>query len=399
MDPRPKERLPQLDLFRAFAVFSVIMVHANSVTMAEQTLSPSLFYFYNAINILFKFGVTSFIFLSGFVLFYNYFDKPFNLNVLANFYKKRLVSIGLPYLLVSGCYYGLVAWQNGRLLTEPAGTQLRLFGKELIHGTAYTHLYFIFIMIQFYLLFPLVLWLLQKLRNRTLWLMMTVPIGFGLQWGFYFWNKYRLHLPNKGSFAPTYISYFLVGAVMAVFYDRIRGWLNTGWRGLSGKGRLGMAVLWMSWIAVTLYHIQLWYELRRGINSASTLTFEIVWVVEMVLSILVLLHAVFQIYLRSRSFWVKTLTRLGGLSFGIYLFHPVVLREYRLFVCSRYTLDPNTWIYFLYIAGGSIAALFGSWIFVQFCFKRLPFASWFLGSVPASLKKKALKTDMNIPIA
>lgn len=389
MNSNTKERLPQLDLFRAFAILSVIQVHATSVTMMEQSLSPSLFYLYNWANIFFKFGVTSFIFLSGFVLFYNYYDKRMNRSMLGRFYRKRMVGVVIPYIFVSLCYYALCAWQNGSLMQKPISDQLRMLGEDLINGTAYTHLYFIFIMIQFYLLFPLLLWLLQRLRNKTFWMAMVVPVGLGVQWAFYFWNKYQLHLPNKGSYAPTYLSYFLLGAVLAIHYEKIREWLSTGRADHSAKVRTATALLWAGWAAVTLYHIQMWYELRRGIHSASTLQFEILWVLNMLLSAMILLHAAFRIYRHFRSFWVKMLTRLGELSFAIYLFHPVVLREYRLVINSRFTFDPNSWTYLFYIVGGSLAALFVSWVFVQVCFKRLPFASWFLGTVPLSLRRKS----------
>jgi len=73
-----KERLPQLDLFRAMAIFCVIQVHSSSFAAAEQALNSPIYYFYNWMNIFFKIGTPCFIFLSSFVLFYNYYDRPVN---------------------------------------------------------------------------------------------------------------------------------------------------------------------------------------------------------------------------------------------------------------------------------------------------------------------------------
>jgi surface polysaccharide O-acyltransferase-like enzyme len=64
-----KERLPQLDIFRALAIFSVIQVHASSFAAAEQALNSPVYYFYNWMNIFFKIGTPSFILLSSLVLF------------------------------------------------------------------------------------------------------------------------------------------------------------------------------------------------------------------------------------------------------------------------------------------------------------------------------------------
>ncbi|WP_410772650.1 acyltransferase [Fontibacillus sp. BL9] len=387
-----KERLPQLELFRAFAIFCVIQVHASSTAAAEQALTSPIYYFYNWMNMFFKIGTTSFIFLSSFVLFYNYSEKRLDRKLVGGFYKKRLVSIIIPYVLVSCCYYVVVAWQNNRFLNKPIMDQLKLLGSQLLTGTAYTHLYFIIINIQFYILFPLMLKLLQCMRGKRGWLGLIFPAGLALQWGFYFWNKYQLHLPNKGSYALSYMSYYLLGAVLAIYFDKIKLWLTADWRSQPVRNKICTIALWASWLAVTFYHIQLWYEYRLGLNSWSTLWFEVVWNVHTLLSALVLLKAAFLVYRKCSPFLVKALTRLGELSFGIYLFHPIVLREYR-FIRHRVTFSPNSVLYLVYILGGSLCALVLSWMFVRICFKRLPFASWFLGKAPDSMKRTTVKNS------
>ena len=98
------------------------------------------------------------------------------------------------------------------------------------------------------------------------------------------------------------------------------------------------------------------------------------------------MKAAFYIQRKGSGFWTRSLTRLGELSFGIYLFHPFVLFVYRLF-WSEQRLPGASFGYLFYIVVGSLGALFLSWAFVQFCFRRLPFAAWFLGNVPASLRK------------
>lgn len=70
-----KERIPQLDVFRAIAIIAVIAIHATSRTLAE-TLDTSLFHPFLFLNKFSQFAVPSFVFLSGFVLFYNYIDRP-----------------------------------------------------------------------------------------------------------------------------------------------------------------------------------------------------------------------------------------------------------------------------------------------------------------------------------
>lgn len=381
-----KERLPQLDIFRALAIFSVIQVHASSFAAAEQALNSPVYYFYNWMNIFFKIGTPSFILLSSFVLFYNYYDQPISRKLVSKFYKKRLTYIILPYLLVSCCYFMLIAIYRNDFVNNSKMYELKSLGTALLTGTAYTHLYFVFISIQFYLLFPLFLWLFQSFRNRRFLLALILPFGLALQWGFVFWNKYQLHLPNKGSYALSYMGYYMLGAVLAIFFSKLKGWLNTDWKEMTKSQKGWTAALWIGWLAVAFVHVQIWYLYRQGYASPNTLWFELLWNVHTMFSALVLLKAAFYIQRKGSAFWVRTLTRVGELSFGIYLFHPVVLFAYRLF-WSEQRLPGASYGYLIYIIVGSLAALFLSWGFVQFCFRRLPFAAWFLGSVPASLRK------------
>ncbi|CAM4509853.1 acyltransferase [Paenibacillus macerans] len=384
-----KERLPQLDIFRAIAIFAVIQVHSSSFAAAEQALTSPIYYFYSWMNIFFKFGTPTFIFLSSFVLFYNYYDRPINKELVGGFYKKRLLNIILPYILVSCCYFLVVAIQRHDLIANSKMYELQKLVKGLLTGTSYTHLYFVFISIQFYILFPLLLWLFKSFRNSKVLIALILPAGLAIQWAFVFLNKYHLHLPNKGSYAPTYMAYYFMGAAVAICFDRIKGWLQTDWRDMSPKQRILTAAMWIGWLAVAFTHIQLWHTYRLGLSRPNTFWFELAWNVQAMFSAMVLLRAAFFIHRRGSAFWKKALTRLGELSFAIYLFHPAVLLVYRVFRTNK-NLPGDSPLYLPYIIGGSLCALFISWVFVQFCFRRLPFAWLFLGNVPASLRKKKL---------
>ncbi|WP_334073995.1 acyltransferase [Paenibacillus sp. A14] len=382
-----KERLPQLDIFRAFAIFSVIQVHATSYAAGWQALGAPGFYFYNWMNIFFRIGTSSFIFLSSFVLFYNYYEKPVNRSLIGRFYKKRLTYIILPYILVSFCYFLVVVWIQKDFLNQSFAQLLQSLGVKLLTGTAYTHLYFIFISIQFYILFPLLLGLVQWMRNKKWAAFWIFPAGLAVQWVFFFWNKYYLELPNKGSYAPSYMSFYMLGAVVAIYFEPIKAWLTTDWKRATSRQKAGTVLLWGSWLILSFIDVQLYYALRTQAYVAGTTTFEFVWNVHLLLSALVLMKAAFLVHRKGSKFWVKALTRLGELSFAIYLFHPVVLLVYRMFR-NRLAGDQIAVAYFFFILAGSACTLLLSWVFVHLCFKKLPFAALFLGSVPGALKKR-----------
>ncbi|CAM3958526.1 acyltransferase [Cohnella lubricantis] len=375
-----RERLPELDLYRAFAILGVIHVHASSFAAAGQASASPYYYLVNLMNIFFKYGTPCFIFLSSFVLFYNYFGTPVNRSLLSRFYKKRLLYIIAPYVAASLCYYTLV---QAFYVTDhpPLASILQTFGLKLATGTAYTHLYFVFINLQFYVLFPLVLWLFQRFRRLVAW---AVPIGLAIEWGFVLWNKYVLVLPNKGSYAPTYMSYYLLGLFLAVHFDKLRPWLTTGFRRQSAALRTATLAVWGSWLAAALIHVQLYHNGRAyGIWVNST-WYEALWNLHTLLSVFVLLQAAFWIYRGASSSVVGFLSRLGGLSFAIYLLHPVFLLAYRRF---RYTIAPDSLTYLIWMYAGVPVCLFLAWAVAASTFRWVPGAEYLLGNRPAGRAK------------
>lgn len=374
-----QERLPQLDIFRSLAILGVLHVHSSSFAAAEQALHSPYYYWLNWINIFFKFGTPSFIFLSSFVLFYNYYGRPVTRSVIINFYRRRLKYILLPYLLASMGYYALTLYVNGRL-TQNLGDNLLSFSRALFSGSAYAHLYFVFISIQFYLLFPVLLKLLQSSRFLVKW---SIPLGLVLQWGFIFWNKYELHIVEKGSLAISYLAYYMMGAYIAIHFEKVKLWLLKPRRELPAKQKGWTALLVSLWLIAAFIHVQLWYVARHFGVWTDSLWYELLWNVHTILSALVLLYATFLIYRKAPRVIVAFLTRLGELSFAIYLIHPLLLAIYRRF---RYHIPLESLTYVFFIYGGLLFALGGSWFMVQLAFRRIPKSWIFLGSVPRSLQ-------------
>ncbi|UQZ34314.1 acyltransferase [Paenibacillus sp. PK3_47] len=395
MNAAPQERLPQLDIYRALAIIGVLHVHASSFAAGEQALQSPYYYWLNWINIFFKFGTPSFIFLSSFVLFYNYYGRPVTRSLIGNFYRRRLKYILLPYLLASVGYYGLTLYVNGEFMQHPA-ENLTGFLKALFTGSAYAHLYFVFISIQFYLLFPLLLKLLQTSR---VWVRWTVPLGLALQWGFILWNKYQLHIVEKGSLSISYLAYYMLGAYIAIRFEEVKPWLMKPWRELTPWLKRFTLMLVVCWLGAAFAHVQLWYQARHFGNWKDSLWYELLWNLHTMLSALMLLYLAFMIYRKVPRAIVAALTRLGELSFAVYLIHPLLLAVYRRF---RFSIPVDSLTYVLFIYGGLLVALGGSWIIVHFAFRRLRWSWMAIGSVPRSLAPQVLNVKgqgMSLPQA
>lgn len=369
-----RERLPELNLFRAFAILGVVHVHASSYAAGVQASESPYYYFFNWMNIFFKFGTPCFIFLSSFVLFYNYAGRPVNRGLIFGFYRKRLLYIVMPYLVASVCYYFVNQGFNGDL-SLPVGTHLAKLAAGVATGTAYTHLYFVFINVQFYLLFPLVLLLLKRFPGLAPW---AVPLGLAIEWGFALWNKYDLQLEDKASYAPTYMSYYMLGLCAAAYFDRLKPWLARGLRSQTARQRGATAVLWGCWLAAAFVHVQLYHNGRAYGIWVDSLWYELLWNVHSLLSALVLLQAAFRLGRRAKPA-AAFLSRMGELSFAIYLLHPVFLLAYRRF---RYSIPPESLTYLVWVWAGVPVCLFLAWLTAAGVFRWVPGAPLLLGSRP-----------------
>jgi peptidoglycan/LPS O-acetylase OafA/YrhL len=100
-----------------------------------------------------------FFFLSACMLTYAYAEM--RLTGLRRFYWRRFVSVGIPYLCWNIIYfcYGLP-----RAHYVSVASAISHFGRLL--DTGYYQLYFLLVIMQFYLVFPLVLMLLRRTRGH-----------------------------------------------------------------------------------------------------------------------------------------------------------------------------------------------------------------------------------------
>ncbi|TCM90752.1 peptidoglycan/LPS O-acetylase OafA/YrhL [Paenibacillus sp. BK033] len=374
LDLQKRDPIPELSLVRAMAIIGVLSVHSTSFATVEM-VNSNYFFLYNFFNIFMKIGTTTFIFVSSFVLFYNYYSRPLDKQLLASFYKKRLLYIIIPYLVFSLFYFTIshYLYYSDRSLS----TEIHLFIDKILTGKAYTHLYFVFINIQFYLMFPFFLWLMKKYSRTVIW---AVPAGFVLQWGFILLNKYGLETPvaNRGSWSFSYFSYYLLGAALGIYYPKLKAWIIIARNHATAVRIVTWTVLWTCWIAAGLTHAYLYYETRLNRAAYNTTLFDFVWNVHGILTTIVLLQLAFILSSKLPKVLSGLIARLGVLSFGVYLIHPFFLLIYR-----QHPLDTGTaWLLHLWYLGGFFIALVASWIVVGFFARYVPFNWIAFGNLP-----------------
>jgi surface polysaccharide O-acyltransferase-like enzyme len=307
----------EIEYLRGFAVLAVIAVHISMNFTRIPVVNPlallDVFIYITA-----HFAVPVFIFISGWVLALRYsgaYSVP-------AYYRRRARTVLPPYLFFSALYLLVVVEGAIGLAGVPA---LDAVAGALLMGTAAYHLWFFVVIIQLYLLYPLIargydlfdragaalFLLLALLFFQVLWNVGAHALGAfaGVEW---YMVLIRLF--------PSHLFYFVLGIHIARHTDRFRSALRSlspaGVVAAAGGGALLVGGMW----AATVF-------LSGGFSGATLAVFCVYRILEPLYYVPVIVALVLVAWRleeaggrlpgASRSF--------GEHSFGIYLIHPLVI--------------------------------------------------------------------------
>lgn len=317
-----KQRNLIFDNLRGLCMLGVIAIHVGSMAVTANVASPLLVLI---TNILSRYSVPAFFFISGYGLFYTApLEEPFS---YGQFLRKRMKSIGLPYLgfsLFYLCYNALAA--RDITLLAPDNILFCLF-----FGTSEYHIYFLVILIWFYLLFPLWRSLMGAMEKVSL--KISLPVLFLLQVALYhcslhFWaypgwvgqHPALLNLLNYrlNYFPFFYLFIFMLGGVIARHYGAFKKlitekkFLLTAFFCLSAGFNTWMFYRWT-------FRWGMPYE--DTINALQQLSLPgLVYTIASVLFFSMVLQS-------GRYPFQNALKRMSDRSFVIYLIHPVFIDQ------------------------------------------------------------------------
>jgi peptidoglycan/LPS O-acetylase OafA/YrhL len=216
----PGGYLGQFDSYRVVACLAVVLQHSLLWTVAAGNVTAWAFV------MLLHFSRTAFFFLTALVLTYSQLTRPLS---LGQFWRRRYVQLGVPYLIWSGIY-----WLYTLISVDGAwGNAWSLLWHDLVFG--YYQLYFAVVLLQLYLVFPLLLRILRSARHH--WLVMAASglfalalaadlhwpgafgsLGHATQWLGARWPWARDPL--------TYQEQFVAGVLIALHLDQVRSFVQ-----------------------------------------------------------------------------------------------------------------------------------------------------------------------------
>ena len=209
-----RRRLDHVDAMRPIKQAGVISTHS---VMFFAPASASLTA--NAALLLLHVSREGFFFISSCMLAYAYADLRGG--GLGRYYWRRFVAVVIPYTCWTLIYFGYP-------LTAAHYPNLPSALKSLgtIMYTGYEQLYFLLVIMQFYLVFPLVLLLLRWTRNHHGLLMafaaaaqVTISIATHWQWLPPLMQKWA----QQDSL--SYVLYLIGGGVVAFHFEQVHAWV------------------------------------------------------------------------------------------------------------------------------------------------------------------------------
>lgn len=270
------KRWLEIDVIRGMCIIGILFLHMTAYFLAPSLAGYNSFKVSLLINQFVRFTLPLFLFFSGFGLAIGYRGGQ-----LKEFYTKRLKTVVLPYVVWSLIYFlfaltvlNKVPFRAGMVSLTGSGLGwldlLRKFAINLLFGWNYVHLYFVFLIVQFYLIFPLVYrWLAGVSRPGRFLLWMSLIYLIYLVFVAYY-RKY-LNVPYLTFFykyywelAPSWFFYFFGGILAALHLTRFRE-LSKKYKGL-------FAVLFLA--TSTLVLAEAWYKvilLHQGVGSLTSL--------------------------------------------------------------------------------------------------------------------------------
>lgn len=358
-----RKHLDEIQFARAIAIFAVLAVHASSTGVGGTEHSSVAFSIYTFFNYAGKLGTPTFIFLSSFILFYTYYHRTLTMELFKKFYKKRMLYILVPYLVFSLFYFGISSYLNTTVgVPFVLSEALPAFMADFFTGDAYFHLYFVFVSVQLYLMFPLILYLFQRFAFVRRY---AIPLGIGIQWAWVFANSEIFQVAQKGSVSLSYFMFYFFGAFLGVYYERISEWI-LDWR----RSLPGLAAIFTAYLFMIFFYVRINYLTLTGQAEFSSKLHEFAWSTHAftaAASLFILVHLMRLWKLpRLKNF----LTEIGTVSFGFYLIHPLFLLILRRMLPGGDALIFHSWQ-----LATMLITFFASWFIVRMFFDFVPH-SW-----------------------
>lgn len=339
-----------LDLARAVAAIAVVAIHAVGYSLSRDAAGSSAAVLDQTLVICLRFARLAFMLLSGFALAYVYRNRPLR---YPDFLGRRLWRTALPYAAWSLAY---LAISHHFGLPVPPGAPLQSLLNALLLGTAFYHLYFVSVSLQWYIVFPPILAAARRLRGRGLWYAAAAVtagylgiiswLGAGAKLPAWAGSLQGL-VPYSDRLLPSYLGYYLLGTLAGLHAETILAWLHRH-----------LATVAVATGACACYLIRDFLAVGPGGFSSSVGVFRPALFADGLAMSALLLGLCSRIAAGSGRLR-RCLEPIARHSYAIYLAHPLVLFLMEFYLLVRLPWNPA--LTPALTAAGVLVSLAGAW--------------------------------------
>ncbi|WP_170007086.1 acyltransferase [Veillonella denticariosi] len=315
-----KAFLPEITYMRGLCMLGVIGIHVGSYALQNPFVNLQLI---GVLEILSRFGVPAFFFLSAFGLFYHTsVEGPFSYK---EFMHRRIQVVLFPYIVWSLFYLLYAAATSHNFANLHPGP----LAVNMLFGTSMYHLYFMVILLWFYVMMPIWRAMVKVILKRpVLWLSVLLALQVGIDYV----SSYMLgawvtqHFGDRPAikylfdmrlnyWVIHYVWIFLLGAVCAERYDAVREYMWR-YRYALAVGAVGSALLMLG---AYYYVMDVWhYTVLEAIYTVHQMSPMGVLYTGLGTLFSLFLFQTVPLNATMEAFW----SQIGDTSYGVYLVHP-----------------------------------------------------------------------------
>jgi surface polysaccharide O-acyltransferase-like enzyme len=353
---------------RAFAILAVISIHESEYFFTEMSGINFLTFLYMSIDTFSKCAVPLFVGISGFVL-YNKYRGSYSLRI---FYKKRFLSVVPQYTLFS--LLAMLFVYIGRMFL---GRVWNYNATDILYqyftGGALYHLWFFILIIQLYILYPLIEKIFTKSIEKANAPYLLVFL-FIVQLAYYLFFPADIFLKGTVLLFLPYVLYFVLGMYARTYYDRVKNGVTVVQKHPYG---VSAGLLCATTVGIGATYIRYFgHDLLFGIPSLTSWIDAIItpWYFIVIFTMGVFIALKISEMVPSGS--TRLLHVIGSYSMGIFLIHAFILYALESVLFIKLGFDVNNWLFFPVV----FALVLGLSLVFVYLMNKVPYHEYIIGS-------------------
>ncbi len=323
------ERILELDILRGISIIGVILIHIIGLSFHFWQEGSAVWKVFMSLDQFFRFSVPLFVFISGYTL-YSKYSSNFK---IWKFYSRRITRV-LPWYF----FWSLIIYIYINFTVLPGFINYPTW-KLILLGKVDYHLYFVSMIFQLYLLFPVILWLYKIFKSNFIIILFALEailyIIFSLDGLKIIHLPWRFYEQQQYLFFGTWVFYFVLGFILSDKETEVAK-LNSKKHTFTSI-KIIFPILAFFSLAYSIFDSLHLVSLTADTNIATRSTRLPILLYTTSFAISALVYS--DLFLKLKKILIKTLLYFANISFLVYLIHTLTIRILGNFILPNSPLN------------------------------------------------------------